>query len=133
ELLETHREVVLPPLVVERGLLEVAPSFEEAAVEFLILKGPALAHTVYPDPAWRYFTDLDVLVAPKDWRRACAVLEALGFKRGQPEPRPGFVERFGGAPSYHRPTGVEVDLHRTLVLGPFGLWVETDRLFEWTT
>ncbi len=72
------------------------------------------------------------LLVPGDWRRACSVLEDLGLKRALPEPRPGFDERFGKA-SVHQGRGdIDVDLHRTLVLGPFGLWIESDRLFDHT-
>src|SRR5207245_8281909 len=118
-LLDAHREAMLPPLGVERGLLELAPEFERAGVEFLVLKGPAVAHTVYPDPSWRYFADLDLLVRPQDWQRACGLLVGLGFQRDHPEPCPGFVERFGGAPAFRRSSGGgEVDLHRTLAVGP---------------
>jgi Uncharacterised nucleotidyltransferase len=132
ELLEAHRQEMLQPLLVERGLLELAPILDRAGVDFIVLKGSALAHTVYPDPSWRYFGDLDLLVRAADWQRACSMLQDLGFRRNHPEPRPGFVERFGGAPAFRRETGVEVDLHRTLVVGPFGLWADTDQLFGGT-
>src|SRR5438874_777082 len=130
ELLEAHREAMFAPLAVERGLLELAPAFESSNIDFIVLKGPAVAHTVYPDPSWRYFGDLDLLVRGQDWSRASGLLGELGFERSVPDPRPGFVERFGGASAHRHPSGVEVDLHRTLVLGPFGLWMETDRLFD---
>jgi hypothetical protein len=133
ELLEAHRRAMLGPLVVERGLLELAPILDRAGVEFIVLKGPALAHTVYPDPSWRFFGDLDLMVRPQQWREASALLETVGYRRGLPDPRPRFVERFGGASAHRGPSGLEVDLHRTIVLGPFGLWVDTERLFDLTT
>jgi hypothetical protein len=133
ELLEAHRNAMLTPLAVERALLDVASEFDRVSVEFVVLKGPALAHTVYPDPAWRYFGDLDLLVRGDDWTRTCKVLEDLGYRRGLPEPRAGFDRRFGKASEFRREGGIEIDLHRTLVVGPFGLWIEPDRLFEATT
>src|SRR5437879_3101885 len=54
----------------------------------------------------------------------------LGFTRPRPEPRPGFSERFGKAATHRGVDGLELDLHRTLVVGPFGLWLEPDELFE---
>ncbi|MGH2554330.1 MAG: nucleotidyltransferase family protein [Actinomycetota bacterium] len=132
-LLETHREAMLAPLAVERGLLEVATELHAGDVEFVVLKGPALAHTVYPNPSWRYFGDLDLLVRGGDWPKACTILESLGYRRGLPEPRGGFDQRFGKASEFRRQGGIEVDLHRTLVVGPFGLWIEPDILFEATT
>jgi hypothetical protein len=132
-LLEAHRKAMLAPLAVERGLLEVATEFQRLDVEFVVLKGPAVAHTVYPDASWRYFGDLDLLVRAKDWRKACSTLQKLGYRRDLPEPRAGFDERFGKAAEFWRQGGISVDLHRTLVLGPFGLWIEPDILFEGTT
>jgi hypothetical protein len=133
DLLNVHRDAMLAPLSVERSLLTLAPAFEEAGVEFVVLKGPSLAHTVYPDPSWRYFGDLDLLVSARAWSSACAVLEGLGFPRDLPEPRRGFDERFGKASVYRSPSGVEIDLHRTLVLGPFSQWVHSEELFQRTT
>jgi putative nucleotidyltransferase-like protein len=132
-LLEAHTKAMLAPLGVERALLEVASEFQRLDVEFVVLKGPALAHTVYPDPSWRFFGDLDLLVRAKDWQRVCSILQKLGYRRDLPEPRAGFDERFGKAAVFRRQGGIEVDLHRTLVLGPFGLWIEPEKLFEGTT
>ena len=51
--------------------------------------------------------------------------------RQRPEPRPGFEARFGKASVHKHPDdGIEVDLHRTLVLGPFGLWIRPEELLE---
>jgi len=132
DLLTRHREAMGQVLGIERRLLVLADAFDRASVSFVVLKGPSLARTVYPDPSWRFFGDLDLLVHTGDWRRACSVLEDLGLNRALPEPRPGFDERFGKASVHRRRGDIDVDLHRTLVLGPFGLWIEPDRLFDHT-
>jgi len=132
ELLESQRELMLQALAMERKLLVLDEAFGRAGVDFILLKGSALAHSVYPDPSWRPFGDLDLMVRTRDWRQACSVLERFGLPRKLPEPRPGFDERFGKA-SVHGGNGdVEVDLHRTLVLGPFGLWLDPEALFGLT-
>jgi hypothetical protein len=132
-LLKAHRQAMLSPLAVERGLLEISAELDGAGVDFVVLKGPALAHTVYPDPSWRFFGDLDLLVRGREWRKAITILERMGYRRNLPEPRAGFDERFGKASEFRREAGIEVDLHRTLVVGPFGLWIEPDTLFDGTT
>lgn len=131
ELLESQRQVMLQVLALERKLLVLNEAFGQAGVDFVLLKGSALARSVYPDPSWRPFGDLDLLVRTRDWREACSVLEKLGLHRNLPEPRPGFDERFGKASVHGGNGSVEVDLHRTLVLGPFGLWLDPDQLFRW--
>jgi hypothetical protein len=130
ELLRGHRDAMVWVLGIERSLLSLRATFEASGVEFVVLKGPTFAHGPYPDPSWRPFADLDLLVRGRDWRRACEVLEAEGYHRDLPEPRRGFDERFGKAATHTGPGGLQVDLHRTLVLGPFGLWLDPDGLFD---
>jgi len=128
-----NRDAAVWSLLLERMLLEVGRDLERAGVEHVVLKGPGLAHTVYPDPAWRSFTDLDLLVRTRDWTRACETLAEQQFHRELPEPRPGFDERFGKAAEMTGRGGTQVDLHRTLVIGPFGLWIDAEELFRSTT
>jgi hypothetical protein len=132
QLLERHRAAMTVALQLERRLLEVTPGIEGAGIEFLVLKGPAVARAFFPDPSWRSFGDLDLLVRTADWQAACVALATAGFRRLLPEPRRGFDERFGKAATHIGPDGIQIDLHRTLVLGPFGLWLEPEGLFEGT-
>jgi hypothetical protein len=133
DLLERYRDAMLQVLALERHLVTLSAALEDAGVELVLLKGSALAHTVYPDPSWRPFADLDFLVRGRDWQRACEVLAERGFRRGLPEPRARFDVRFGKAAELRGEDGLTIDLHRTLVVGPFGLWIDLDELFAGTT
>ncbi len=62
-----------------RPLAELLSACQEAAVELIVLKGAALAETVYPRPSLRPFGDIDVLVRASDACRAQAVLSELGY------------------------------------------------------
>ena len=119
-------------LRLEQLLLRVAGILGAAGVPFRVLKGPALAHTVYPDPALRSFGDIDLLVPGERFPEAHAALVDAGGTRRYPEPRPGFDRRFGKGASYLMAGGLEVDVHRTLVAGSFGLTLDPARLFEGT-
>jgi hypothetical protein len=130
ELIGRHRDAMLGVLALERRLINLAASFEQAGVDVTVLKGSAFAHSFYPDPSWRSFGDIDLLVRTQDWRRASELLRALGLPRRLPEPRAGFDERFGKAAEHVGEGGLEVDLHRTLVVGPFGLWIDLEELAE---
>lgn len=130
ELLDRHRQAMSLALELERVLVAVGSAFAKVGLEFVALKGPALARSFYPDPTLRPFVDLDLLVRTPDWRRACDLLAELGYQRVQPEPRSGFDERFGKAAAHRSDKGLWIDLHRTLVVGPFGLWLEPEELFE---
>jgi hypothetical protein len=128
-----QRQAMAWCLDLERRLVQIADAFDGAGVELIVLKGPALAHTVYRDTSWRTFNDLDILVRTSHWRVAMRVLEdGFGWPRRLPEPRRGFDERFGRAAVFTTQTGQQIDLHRNLAQGPFGLWIDSDELFERT-
>lgn len=63
-----------------RRLLEAfAHGAGHGTIGALVLKGTALAHALYPDPAARRRGDTDLLVRPADVGRARAALRACGF------------------------------------------------------
>ena len=49
-----------------RQIQVVVDALEAAGIPSVLLKGPALARTVYPDPALRQSVDIDLLVRPGD-------------------------------------------------------------------
>lgn len=62
-----------------RVLRDVLAVFEAAGIRALILKGAALAHLVYPEPALRPMSDLDILVPESQLWRTQGLLAELGF------------------------------------------------------
>ena len=67
-------------LQMEKQLSGMLGAFQHAGIEILILKGPALARSVYPDPATRPSSDLDILIKPSQVKRAGVLLEELGYQ-----------------------------------------------------
>jgi len=67
-------------------LAKVARMFADAGVEGLLVKGAALAFTVYEEPAARFMADIDLLVRPGESDRVVAALVAGGCTV-KPEPR----------------------------------------------
>jgi hypothetical protein len=128
ELLDRHRSAMAVALAIEQRLLRISAAFDKAGIRAVVIKGPAVAHTVYLNPSMRPFGDLDLLVSTGDWPGACEMLAANGYRRDLPEPRRRFDERFGKAATHSDADGYQVDLHRTLVLGPFGLWLDPEEL-----
>ncbi len=129
EVAELHREAMALTLLLDRDLLELADALDAAGVEFRVLKGTAAAHLDAPDPSWRAFGDIDLLVRGADHERTAQLLVAHGGTRRYPEPRPGFDRRFSKGSSWTFTRNCEVDLHRTLASGPFGLSIDLDELF----
>ena len=133
ESLNHHETAVGSDLLRERLLIETLTIFGAAEIRMRVLKGPAVAHIVYPNPAQRSFRDVDVLVPGRDYDRAIDVLLAAGGRLRYAEPRPGFNRRFGKGACVTTPSGLELDVHRTLISGPFGLAFEPGELFETNT
>jgi hypothetical protein len=64
----------------DRALAEVLERLEAAGIPALVLKGAALAHSLYESPDLRPRTDADVLVAQADLDRAGCELSRLGYR-----------------------------------------------------
>jgi hypothetical protein len=130
EALDVDTQALARVLVLEATLVQAAGLLSDAGVAFRVLKGPTVAHLDYPDPAWRDFGDIDLLVRPDHLELAIAMLGRHGYARRFPEPRAGFDRRFTKSVSVVNPDGLEFDLHRTLAPGPLGLRVQVDMLWD---
>lgn len=129
DLLDRHEEQLGLDLRLERVLCDAAAVLHGAGIEYRALKGPILSHTVYRDPSLRSFGDVDLLVPGASFDAAIAALKPLGFERRFVEPRDGFDARFSKGACVERADGMEVDLHRTLAPGAFGVLLARADLF----
>lgn len=129
ELLRMHEEQLAADLGTEQMLLRCAKNLEGAGIAVRVLKGPALAHRFYDAPSLRSFGDGDLLVSSGDFDRALALVEADGFRRRQAAPRSGFDRRFVKAVTLHDEAGFQLDLHRALTPGPYGVLYDVDAIF----
>jgi Uncharacterised nucleotidyltransferase len=128
--LDVHERALALALVLEQLLLTTMRRLDRRGVAARVLRGPAVAHTVYPEPGLRSFADIDLLVAGADYDAMLALLCTNGARRRFREPRRGFERRFGKGVCLEVSGGLEIDVHRTLVAGPFGLAIDADALFE---
>ena len=126
---DSHLREMSLALLLERTLLEVVDLFETLEIPYRVLKGSAVAHLDYADPSLRSFGDIDLLVPSSQFDSAVEALSAAGHRRRFPEPRPGFDRRFGKGTSFSDAEDTEIDLHRTFVLGPYGLSIDLDALW----
>ena len=62
------------------ALTEVLDAFQRASIDTIVLKGAALAWTIYPSPALRPMNDVDLLVPPAAARSAQLLLRQIGFE-----------------------------------------------------
>jgi hypothetical protein len=78
-LAQHHRQNALTHMRRIADLRRIGGALDAAGVAYLVLKGPILAATVYPEPGTRTMLDVDLLVHDADMPRAIAALEALGY------------------------------------------------------
>ena len=111
---------------------ELARLLEGAPGRVVILKGAALATSVYDDPALRPMSDVDVLVRREDLALWTRHVTDLGYERASPEMAKGLSEAvhyhvaFRGGP--HRDTVIEI--HWSLIGGD-GDWRTPDIDWFW--
>jgi hypothetical protein len=98
-----------------RNIGKVLAQLTESGVDYMVVKGPALAHSVYPDPAWRAFNDLDLVVRERDWAVMHRLLVQMGFKpeRDLPQPPPKLVPQavLHELKYWHQEMGLLVEVH----------------------
>jgi hypothetical protein len=125
-----YRQGQLRVMALDGQLITVVSILHGAGIECRALKGSAVARLDYAEPALRGYVDVDVMVRSRDIDAAVAALAGAGFQRTLAQPRPGFDRRFDKGMTLMRPGGFELDLHRTFVLGPWGIVMDLDQLWE---
>ncbi|MEO8180398.1 MAG: nucleotidyltransferase family protein [Deltaproteobacteria bacterium] len=103
-------------------LRDVARVLDASGIRVMPLKGVLFQLLLYPDPAQRALTDVDILVPEQDFERAIVALVQAGF-----QPRgagPGLIEC-----AFRAPRGLTVDLHRRL-FGNGRYKLSTEALFR---
>ena len=99
-------------MVQENALLEMTAAMERGNLQFLLIKGAALAHTIYPDLYWRPYADLDVLIKPERFEAVAATLGTLGLKVAAHMNLPQRLKYFNAVEFRHADNPFfQVDLH----------------------
>jgi Uncharacterised nucleotidyltransferase len=110
---EIYGQTRLKNRVMFLDLFRVLASFQQAAIDTMVLKGGALIPQYYRDPGLRPMVDLDVLVRTQHAVRSIDLLKKMGFEP-LAEKDVHFSERLvplihGYA--FYRPSTSRVDLH----------------------
>jgi hypothetical protein len=96
-------------------LQNVLHRLNAAEIPVIVLKGAALAETLYQNIALRPMRDLDLLVLPTDAARTVALLESAGYLR-ETEPQPGATLAYENEVALYKP-GLEpylLEIHWSL-------------------
>ena len=127
-LLERHHQLAENRTQV---LLKVLGVLGQEGIRCLVLKGGALAYTIYPDPSSRPMRDIDLLLSRHEVDRAHHLLKAHGFRQEKAViPK----DHFHLPPLYYQigKTSVCVELHRGLYpeCPPYYPEVDFDHLYN---
>ena len=130
ELERRWRDELVTCVRLEALTVRTAELLDGAGLRWRLTKGTALAHLDYPDASVRTFGDVDVIVHPADWLEAFRLLTGSGYRRDAPTLPGGYDDRYGKGATLTTPDGLEVDLHRRLAIGRFGVTARMDALFD---
>lgn len=128
-----------------RNLQELDAAFATQGLTAVLLKGAALADTVYDQPEQRPMTDVDLWLTEQDMAAACALMADLGFDSpGEKEKRPLALQLLSGGEIQfvnraQIPTLVELHfaplagwwLQRTAVVDNAAIWARREPLPGW--
>jgi hypothetical protein len=105
----------------ERHMLAVHELLRAAEVPHRFVKGATVAHRFYDHAGLRMSVDVDVLVHEPSLDASLAALASADHVRLQADPYRGFSRRYAKSVTMRHTSGVEVDVHRVIPDGPFGL------------
>ncbi|HXI02978.1 MAG TPA: nucleotidyltransferase family protein [Candidatus Saccharimonadales bacterium] len=107
------------------GLDRILDAFRTEGLDPVLLKGAALALTLYEQSALRAMKDIDLLVRPEEVGRAVSILERLGFRAIRTSRKPSFYASHHHAVPMIDPSGrLIVEIHRGIVPPSGGLDVD---------
>ena len=108
----TPSEASVLHFITEVLLEQIKTLFDDRGIEFLVLKGPHLAYTVYENPGERTWCDLDLLVAPDAFGEAMVVMASAGHivvPGNDPSQARGYY-----CAAFSSPLSMVVELHQAL-------------------
>ncbi len=114
-------------------LAEFLTACAGASLDILVLKGAALAETVYSRPSQRMFGDMDILARPDQAERVRAVLESLGYVVDQRQWNALSNGRGCQANFFQHPERgpVVIELHTALINNPLFASIRLDSEGMW--
>jgi len=104
-------------------------ALRDKSIPFVVIKGPAVAR-FYGRPDTRFFSDIDIMVAPRHYRSAVTVLADCGFKRreGHVQPWPWFERLCVEGANFYDSRGGNLDLHHHIAPWAFSQKLRADEM-----
>lgn len=119
-------------LHLDRTALWAAERLRLAGIPHGLTKGVAFAQLLWPDPAWRSYSDVDLVVPRRHLADVVDVLVDAGCERHGADPASPGIGQYAKGVMYATPGGVELDLHMNLCDGPYAFTIHEQDLLERT-
>jgi hypothetical protein len=100
--------------IVRRICRDILILLEKEGIPTIVLKGTALAETVYDNPVLRHCHDIDLLIRDQDMSRAVSLLPSIQFKETNPKAEPGSDDC-----KLEHESGLPLELHTGLFELPY--------------
>lgn len=115
-------------------LARIGGLFENCGIVCVMLKGAALAHSLYKEPALRPMNDIDILIQPEELNSAVSQMHSLGYET-LPASHLEHAAWLDQAANHHvhlrnARIGVSVELHWRLIGGESD-WRSPDSAWFW--
>lgn len=110
-----YRLEALRMALVNRQVRGVLEQLNGSGIDYLVVKGPVVAHCWYPNAIARTFNDLDIVIRERDWSATHQFLTAIGYSQQENLPTPPpklIVQTVLYETKYtHRDTGFRIEVH----------------------
>jgi putative nucleotidyltransferase-like protein len=100
--------------IVRRICRDILMLLEKEGIPTIVLKGTALAETVYGNPVLRHCHDIDLLIRDQDMSRAMSLLLSIEFKEIDSKGKPGSNDC-----QLEHESGLPLELHTALFKLPY--------------
>ena len=119
-------------LLLTGELIKVLEALATESIEAVTFKGPTLALAAYGNSGVRQFTDVDILIKPKDFARVSSLLSRLGFKPAHSltAGQLAALMRFDSAQNFEHTNGAVLDVHWRLFERHWALPFDSEQVWE---
>ena len=125
-----HHSIGLRNMQIYNELCKVLRVIEDEGIPVILLKGVALAQTVYPDMALRPMSDIDLLVKRADLDYVSQILSGLAYVPSSKYPVDWYEKHHHSVPYRNLHKHIIVEVHHNIAPEPFMSRISADSLWE---
>lgn len=126
---ESYKTTLARNILALQELKTILKTFSESNIRVIVLKGAALAETLYPDIALRPFGDIDLLIHKDDLPKIDNNLSQFGYELRK-DISPEFYQKFSIELTYVKDESFALDIHWHIVRLPYSKYVDIEQFWN---